>query len=82
MSKRLATWRFRRERCVENTDRLSALIFFAVEAIEMNVGSRGQYRKIFFIMNPNAIHFQFSPPLTLPYWHLALFCGMQLRLAK
>ena len=48
----------------------------------MNVGSRGQYQKIFFIMNPNAIHFQFSPPLTFPYWHLALFCGMQLRLAK
>ena len=48
----------------------------------MNVGSRGQYQKIFFMMNPNAIHFQFSPPLTLPYWHLALFRGMQLCWAK
>ena len=81
MSKRLATWRLPRERCVENTDRLSAHVF-AVESIEMNAGSRGQYQKIFFIMNPNAIDFQFSPPLTFPYWHLALFCGMQLRLAK
>ena len=80
MSKRLATWRLPRERCVENTDRLSAIMFS--QFIEMNAGSRGQYQKIFFIMNPNAIHFQFSPPLTFPCWHLALFCGMQLRLAK
>ena len=33
----------------------------------------------FFYHESNAIHFQFSPPLTLP---ILAFRGMQLRLAK
>ena len=65
--------------CVENIALLSAIIFCAVEAIEMNVGSRGQFQRFFFIMNPNAIHFQFSPSLTLPYWHFTSFLWHAIR---
>ena len=52
MPKKRATWRLPREKCVENTDLSSAIIFFsAAEAIEMNVGSLGWYQTYYIFYN-------------------------------
>ena len=57
--------------CVENIALLSAIIFLCSWGYRNKCWVIRSVSTIFLIMNPNAIHFQFSPPLILP---LLAFC--------